>query len=148
LVYCHSDDQIRSRGTKWTGYGGAEKYAHNVIGKREEEGPLERPRSRWVDNIKTDFKEMEYECAQKCRSASRAFTYPFWHLTARCGKGAFGGIEKGKHARERGRIKTCGGKEETNGKEELGGREEGMGKREEEVGRGEEEMGGVGEQLD
>jgi hypothetical protein len=36
-----------------------ERNAHRIlVGKPEEKGPLGRPRRRWVDNIKTDLREI------------------------------------------------------------------------------------------
>jgi hypothetical protein len=32
-----------------------------VVGKPEEKRPLGRPRHRWVDNIKMDFREIEWD---------------------------------------------------------------------------------------
>jgi hypothetical protein len=32
-----------------------------LVGKPEEERPLRRPRRRWEDNIKMDFREVEWE---------------------------------------------------------------------------------------
>jgi hypothetical protein len=32
------------------------------VGKPEGKRPLSRPRSRWVDNIKTDLREVEWGC--------------------------------------------------------------------------------------
>ena len=38
---------------------GEERVAYRVlVGKREEKGPLGRPRHRWVDNIRMDLQEM------------------------------------------------------------------------------------------
>jgi hypothetical protein len=32
-----------------------------LVGKHEEKRPFERPRCRWEDNIKVDFREIELE---------------------------------------------------------------------------------------
>jgi hypothetical protein len=32
------------------------------VGKPEGKRPLGRPRRRWVDNIKTDLREIEWDC--------------------------------------------------------------------------------------
>jgi hypothetical protein len=36
---------------------GKRKEYRKLVGKTEREGPLGRPRCRWVDNIKRDFKQ-------------------------------------------------------------------------------------------
>jgi hypothetical protein len=45
---------------KWVGHVarmGKKRNAYSVlVGKPEGKGPLERPRHRWVENIKTDLK--------------------------------------------------------------------------------------------
>jgi hypothetical protein len=35
-----------------------------LVGKPEEKGPLGRPRSRWVENIKMDLREIEIDLVQ------------------------------------------------------------------------------------
>jgi hypothetical protein len=38
---------------------GAKRNAYGIlVGKREEKGPLGRPRRSWVDNIKMDLREI------------------------------------------------------------------------------------------
>jgi hypothetical protein len=50
---------IKSRRMRWAGHGARTKEKRNVyrllVGKREGKGPLGRPRSRWIDNIKIDL---------------------------------------------------------------------------------------------
>jgi hypothetical protein len=61
---CSSSSIIRitkSRRVWWAGHAarkGAKKNAHRIfVGKPEGKGPVERPRRRWVNNIKIDVIE-------------------------------------------------------------------------------------------
>jgi len=53
---------IKSRRMRWAGHVarmGKEREAYRVlVGKPEGKRPLEGPRRRWVDNIKTDLQEV------------------------------------------------------------------------------------------
>jgi hypothetical protein len=53
---------IRSRRMRWAGHVlhmGERRGAHSIlVGKPEGKGPLGKPRHRWEDNIKIDFKEV------------------------------------------------------------------------------------------
>ena len=53
---------IKSRRMRWAGHVarmGVERGAYSVlVGKQEGKRPLERPRSRWVDNIGIDLQEV------------------------------------------------------------------------------------------
>jgi hypothetical protein len=52
---------IKSRRMRLAGYvvRMGEKNAYGIlVGKPEEKRPLRRPRSRWMDNIKMDFREV------------------------------------------------------------------------------------------
>ena len=53
---------IKSRRMRWAGYlvrMGEERVLYRVlVGKPEVRRPLERPRRRWVDNIKMDLQEV------------------------------------------------------------------------------------------
>jgi hypothetical protein len=53
---------IKSRRMRWTGHIAwieEKRNPYRILGgKREEERPLERPRRRWVDNIKIDLREL------------------------------------------------------------------------------------------
>jgi hypothetical protein len=55
---------IKSRIMRWTGHVarmGAKRNAYRIlVGKPEGKSPLERTRRRYVDNIKMDFKEIEW----------------------------------------------------------------------------------------
>ena len=54
---------IKSRRMRWAAHVarmGEERGAYRVlVGKPEGKRPLGRPRSRWVDNIRMDFQEMD-----------------------------------------------------------------------------------------
>jgi hypothetical protein len=53
---------IKSRRMRWAGHVarmGETRKAYKIrVGKPEEKRPLERPRRRWVDNIKMDLREI------------------------------------------------------------------------------------------
>jgi hypothetical protein len=53
---------IKSRRMRWAGHVarmGEKRNAYRVlVGKSEGKSPLERPRCRWVDNIKMDLREI------------------------------------------------------------------------------------------
>jgi hypothetical protein len=53
---------IKSRGMKWAGYvarmGEGRGVYRVFVGSPEGKRPLERPRRRWENNIKTDLREM------------------------------------------------------------------------------------------
>jgi hypothetical protein len=53
---------IKSRRMKWAGHvalTGEKKNADKILeGKPETKRPLERPRCRWVDNVKMDLREI------------------------------------------------------------------------------------------
>jgi hypothetical protein len=55
---------IKSR-MRWAGHvtqmGGKRNAYRILVGKPEEKRPLGRPRSRWVDNIKIDLRETEWD---------------------------------------------------------------------------------------
>jgi len=55
---------IKSRRMRWTGHVahmGERAGAFRVlVGKPEEKSPLERPRHRWEDNIKTDLQKVRW----------------------------------------------------------------------------------------
>jgi len=55
---------IKSRRMRWTGHVahmGERTGAFRVlVGKPEEKSPLERPRHRWEDNIKTDLQKVRW----------------------------------------------------------------------------------------
>jgi hypothetical protein len=63
-LYCSSNIVwvIKSRRMRWAGHVahiGEERGMYRVlVGKPEGERPLERPRHRWEDNIKTDLQEV------------------------------------------------------------------------------------------
>jgi hypothetical protein len=54
---------IKSRRMRWAGHVarmGEKRNAYKILaGKREEKRPLERPRRRWVYNIKMDLREVD-----------------------------------------------------------------------------------------
>jgi hypothetical protein len=56
---------IKSRRMRWTGHVarmGEKKNAYRIfMGKPERKRPLERPRRRWVDNIKMDLREIGWD---------------------------------------------------------------------------------------
>jgi hypothetical protein len=48
------------------------KNAYRLLtGKPEGKSPLERPRRRWVDNIKKDLRNVEWSCVDCIVAASR-----------------------------------------------------------------------------
>jgi hypothetical protein len=53
---------IKSRRVRWTEHVarmGEKRNAYKIlVGKSGEKGPLKRPRCTWVDNIKTDVREI------------------------------------------------------------------------------------------
>jgi hypothetical protein len=55
---------IKSRRMRWAGHvarmGEDWGVCRVLMGKPEGKRPLERPRCRWVDNIRTDLQEMGY----------------------------------------------------------------------------------------
>jgi hypothetical protein len=55
---------IKSRGMRWAGHVarmGEKRNAYRLlVGKPEEKRPLERPRRRWMDNIKMDLLEIDW----------------------------------------------------------------------------------------
>jgi hypothetical protein len=56
---------IMSRRMGWAGQVarmGAKRTAYRIlVGKPEENGPLGRTRRRWVENIKMDLREIEWD---------------------------------------------------------------------------------------
>jgi hypothetical protein len=50
---------------RWAGHAariGAKRNAYRIlVGKPEGKRPLERPRRRWVNNIKVDLREIEWD---------------------------------------------------------------------------------------
>jgi hypothetical protein len=56
---------IKSRRMKWAGHVvriGEKRNAYKIlVGKPEGRRPLGKPRRRWVDNIKMDLKEIEWD---------------------------------------------------------------------------------------
>jgi hypothetical protein len=56
-----------------------------LAGKREKKRPLERPRSKWVENIKMDIQEVVWRCMAwndltQDRKRSRAVVYAVMNL--------------------------------------------------------------------
>jgi hypothetical protein len=55
---------IKSRRMRWAGQVARMEEKRNpyriLVGKPEGKRPLERPRRRWVDNIKTELREIEW----------------------------------------------------------------------------------------
>jgi hypothetical protein len=53
---------LKSRRMRWAGHevrmGERGNLYRILVGKPEEKRPLERPRRRWVDNIKMDLREL------------------------------------------------------------------------------------------
>jgi len=47
-------------GGECSAYGGEERLIQDLVVKLEGKRRLERPRSRWEDNIKIHFQEVEY----------------------------------------------------------------------------------------
>jgi hypothetical protein len=56
---------MKSRRMRWAGHVarmGKKRIAYRIlVGKPEGKRPLGRPRSRWVDNIKMDLREIEWD---------------------------------------------------------------------------------------
>jgi hypothetical protein len=56
---------IKSRRMRWAGHvarTGEKRNAYRIlVGNSEGKRPLERPRRRWVDNIKMNLKETEWD---------------------------------------------------------------------------------------
>jgi hypothetical protein len=56
---------IKSTKMRWAGHVARmeeERNAYRIlVGKPEEKSPLGRPRRRWVDNIKTDLRQIEWD---------------------------------------------------------------------------------------
>jgi hypothetical protein len=56
---------IKSRRMRWTGHVarmGEKRNAHRIlVGKPEGKRPLGRPRGRWVENIKTNFRAIGWD---------------------------------------------------------------------------------------
>jgi hypothetical protein len=56
---------IKSRRMKWAGHVagmGEKRNAYRIlVGKPEGKRPLRRPRRKWVDNIKIDLREIEWD---------------------------------------------------------------------------------------
>jgi hypothetical protein len=56
---------IKSRRMRWAGHVtrmGERRNAYRIlVGKPEGRRPLGRPRRRWVDNIKTDLRELGWD---------------------------------------------------------------------------------------
>jgi hypothetical protein len=56
---------IKSRRMRWAGHVARTREKSNayriLVGKPEEKRPLERQRRRWVDNIKRDLREIEWD---------------------------------------------------------------------------------------
>jgi hypothetical protein len=53
---------IKSRRMRWAGHvtrmGAKMNVCRTLVGKPGEKRPLQRPRHRWVDNIKIDLREI------------------------------------------------------------------------------------------
>jgi hypothetical protein len=64
---------IKSRRMRWAGHvarKGERRCVYRVlVGRPEGKRPLERPRSRWQDNIKMDFREIRIDGANWIRLA-------------------------------------------------------------------------------
>jgi hypothetical protein len=62
LLYSSPSIIIKSRRIWWAGHvalmGAKQNACRLLVGKPEEKRPLERPRRRWVDNIKMDLLEI------------------------------------------------------------------------------------------
>jgi hypothetical protein len=56
---------IKSRRMRWAGHialtGEKRNACRLLVGKPERKRPLGRPRRRWVDNIKMDLREIEWD---------------------------------------------------------------------------------------
>jgi hypothetical protein len=56
---------IKSRRMRWTGHIAGMRETRNacriLVGKPGGKGPLRRPRCRWVNNIKMDYREMGWD---------------------------------------------------------------------------------------
>jgi hypothetical protein len=61
----HITRMIKSRRMKWAGHVtrmGEKRNSYRIlVGKPEGKRPLERPRRRWVDNIKLDLRERRWD---------------------------------------------------------------------------------------
>jgi hypothetical protein len=59
---------IKSRRMRWAGHVALMEEKRNLyrilVGKPEGKRPLGRPRRRWVDNIKTDIREIGWDCME------------------------------------------------------------------------------------
>jgi hypothetical protein len=56
---------IKSRRMRWAGNGarmGEKRNVYRLVGKLDGKRPLERPKCRWRDNIKTDLFRDRIEC--------------------------------------------------------------------------------------
>ena len=62
LTKCHSGDQLKKNemGGACSTYGERRGAYRVLVGKPTGKRPLERPRSRWEDNIKMDLQEVEW----------------------------------------------------------------------------------------
>jgi hypothetical protein len=60
-----NDKALLSRRMRWAGYVarmGEKRNAYSIlVGKPEGKRPLGRPRRRWMDNIKMDHREIEWD---------------------------------------------------------------------------------------
>jgi hypothetical protein len=73
---------IKSRRMRWAGRRNAYRI---LVGKPEGKSPLGRPRRRWVDNIKMDLREVEWEGRNwidlgQCRDRWRAYVNAVMNL--------------------------------------------------------------------
>jgi hypothetical protein len=88
-LYSSTSIIIKSRRMKWAGHVariGEMRNAHRIlVGKPEGKRPLGKPRSRWVDNIKMNLREIEWDgvdlidMAQN-RDQWRALVYTVFNL--------------------------------------------------------------------
>jgi hypothetical protein len=57
---------IKSRRMRWAGNAARMVKKRNayriLVGKPEGKRPIGRPRRRWADNIKTDFRKVGWDC--------------------------------------------------------------------------------------
>jgi hypothetical protein len=64
-LYSSPNKMMKSRRMRWAGLVarmGETRNAHRIlVGKAEGKRPLGRPRRRWVDNIKIDLREIEWD---------------------------------------------------------------------------------------
>jgi hypothetical protein len=60
--------QIKSRRMRWAGHvacmGGGRNVYRDLVGKPKGKRPLERPRRRWEDGIKMDFRQTGWESVE------------------------------------------------------------------------------------